>query len=314
MGKHFWPIYIAVAAVSCALVWRFAPALGACLPPDTRRCIRNAVETTSARFAGDWLPGDKSRDKRNLPDTVVQDTVVQTFEQEDSGHDKCAHPATAEPDPERPPARRGVIPVDSLHASWGVLTRITPVEDLDGKVVAKLPGGHFFKIKKTISTQSGPMLIGRFLPQKRPDDVRVSIGNVNCLSGFPSYLSTNQQNCLRMYYKLTGEAEALKEKLMLDAAKASPYLDAAADALYELQKKEKSVEKLKKADADTRRKATYELSQLRVKVQELNQKHKVWKEEHAAELPDPEKDPSYIKLLRQREKYREPIKDLLFAS
>ena len=28
MGKHFWPIYIAVASISCALVWRFAPVLG----------------------------------------------------------------------------------------------------------------------------------------------------------------------------------------------------------------------------------------------------------------------------------------------
>ena len=309
MGKHFWPIYIAVASVSSALVWRFAPALGACLPPDVQRSIRNAVEATTARFAGNRYSGDGSRDKPAPPDTAVQE-----FEQSVANRGKSAPSAAVEPDSDTPPARRGVLPVDSLHATWGVLTRVTSVEDLDGKVVAKLSGGRFFKIKKTISTPSGPMLTGRFLPQKRPGDVRVSIGSVNCLSGFPSYLSTNQQVCLRKYYELTGEAEALKEKLIWEAVKKSPYLQDAADAQYELQKMEKSIEKLKRADADTRRKATYELSQLRVKAQELNQKHKDWKEEHATELPDPEKDPGYIELLRQREKYREPIKDLLFAS
>ncbi len=293
MGKHFWPIYIAVASISCAAAWQFAPALGKRLPPEVRRSIRNAVETTTARFAG-----DKDRHKDVPPDPVAA---------------SYAPPARPVQD-DRTPAQRGVRPVDAIHASWGVLTRITPVEDLDGKVVAKLRGGRFFKIEKSISTPSGPMLIGRFLPQKRPGDLRVSIGNVNCLSGFPSYLSTNQQDCLRMFYQLTGDAEELKEKLMLDAVKGSPYLEAATEALDELLKMEKAVEKLKKADADTRRKATYDLSQLRMKVHELNQKHKDWKEEHAAELPNPEKDPAYIELLRQREKYRAPIKDLLFAS
>ena len=299
MGKYFWPIYVAVASVSCALVWRFAPALGARLPPEVRARICNAVDSTTTAFSGEAV-----EQKTDTADAVAA-----------SSDPPVTNVTKRVPlDPNRPPAQRGVRPVDSIDAAWGVLTGITPVEDLDGKVVAKLPGGRFFMIKKTISTQSGPMLIGRFLPQKRPGDIRVSIGNVSCFSGLPSYLSTNQQNCLRMYYQLTGEAEKLKARLMLDAAKGSPYLKAAADALHELEEKEKSVEKLKKADADTQRKATYELSQLRTKVEELNQKHKEWKEEHAAELPDPEKDPAYIELLRQREKYREPIKDLLFAS
>ena len=113
-----------------------------------------------------------------------------------------------------------------------------------------------------------------------------------------------------MYYQLTGEAEALKARLMREAAKKSPYLQDAANALRELRAREKSVEKLKGADVDTLRKATYEISQLRVKFQELNQKHENWKEEHAAELPDPEKDPAYLEIINRRRRYADPIPGL----
>ena len=156
------------------------------------------------------------------------------------------------------------------------------------------------------------MIVGKFLPQKRPGNVRIPLGNLNCLTGAPSYLSTNQQTCLRMYYQLTDEAERFKGKLMVKAAGKSPYQHAAADALNELEAKERSVKKLKTADSDTRRKITYEISQLREKLASLNQKHKDWKAEHAAELPDPEKDPAYLEILRKRESYVAPIQDLLF--
>ena len=47
MGKSFWPIYIAVASISCALVWRFAPVLGERLPADVRDRIIQAVKECS---------------------------------------------------------------------------------------------------------------------------------------------------------------------------------------------------------------------------------------------------------------------------
>ena len=97
---------------------------------------------------------------------------------------------------------------------------------------------------------------------------------------------------------------------MGESAKKSPYLQGAADALRELRAREKEAKKLRNADADTLRKTTYEISQLRVKVQELNQKHKEWKAEHAAELPDPEKDPAYLKIINRRRQYAGPIPGL----
>ena len=60
------------------------------------------------------------------------------------------------------------------------------------------------------------------------------------------------------------------------------------------------------------RKMTYEISQLRIKAHDLNQKHREWKEEHAAELPDPEKDPAYLEIIERRRRYAEAIPGLLF--
>ena len=296
MGKHFWPIYVAVASVSGALVWRFAPVIGANLPDDVRTRICSVFATV--------LDPNEATDIANQ---VAADAA--TAEAADAAVRTAAARSPAQ-DPNRTPAQRGVRPVDPIHAAWGVLTGITPVEKLDGSPIGNAPGGRFFKIKDTIPTASGLMVTGTFIPQKTDQTVRIPADRLNCLSGVPGFLSTNQQTCLRKYYQLAGEAEALKTKLVSSAAKNSPYLQAAANALRELRAREKTAKKMKAADADTLRKTTYEISQLRVKVQELNQKHREWKAEHAAEIPDPEKDPAYLEIIRRRNGYAASIPGL----
>ena len=307
MGKCFWPIYVAVASVSCALVWRFAPALGAHLPRGVRDRICAAVKTDAAFF-----PGRAVEQKLDTPDAVEQ-----KLDTPGAAEQKLDTPVTnvtkrVPHDPDRTPAERGVRPVDAIHATWGVLTGITSVEKLDGTVMGNVAGGRFFKIKKTISTPSGLMVTGTFIPQKTKQTVRIPTDRINCLSGDPRFLSTNQQACLRMYYKLTGEAEALREKLLFENAKNIPCLQDAAAALRELRAREKAVAEQKDADTDTLRKMTYEISQLRVKFQESDQKYREWKAEHAAEIPDPEKDPAYIEIINRRRRYADAIPGLAF--
>ena len=315
MGKYFWPVLVAVAALSFAAVWRFVPSVrericsladsicdsaGRAKRAPSGEAALPTLQALDAVAASCDPPGNagEGRDKRDPPGNA------------DEGRDKRDPPARKALDPNRPPAERGVRPVDPIHAAWGVLTGITPVEKLDGTPLGNAPGGRFFKIKKTVSMPSGLMVTGTFIPQKTQQTVRIPVDKISSFSGVPGFLSTNQQVCLRKYYELTGEAEALKAKLMREAAKKSPYLQDASDALRELRAKEKSVEKMRSADADTLRKTTYEISQLRVKVQELNQKHKEWKAEHAAELPDPEKDPAYLEIIDRRRHYADSIPGL----
>ena len=305
MGKYFWPVFVAVAALSCAAVWRFVP--------DVRERVCGVVDSIRG--------GDTVAQERDPPgEATLQDTGSVAQERDppeeavrqapDADAQKRAPPVRRALDPNRPPAERGVRPVDPIHAAWGVLTGITPVEKLDGSPIGNVPGGRFFKIEKTISTPSGLMVVGTFIPNKTQRTVRIPVDKISSFSGVPGFLSTNQQVCLRKFYELTGEAEALKAKLMREAAKGSPYLQDAANALRELRAKEKAVEKMRSADVDTLRKTTYEISQLRVKVQELNKKHKEWKAEHAAELPDPEKNPAYLEIIGRRRRYAEAIPGL----
>jgi hypothetical protein len=309
MGKYFWPVFVAVTALSCATVWRFVPSVREriCSFVDS---IRDGDAVAQERDP----PGEAAL---QAPDAVAQErdppgeTPLQAPDAVAQERDPPGRKAVRRVlDPNRPPAERGVRPVDPIHAAWGVLTGITPVERLDGSPIGNVSGGRFFKIEKTVSTPSGLMVVGTFIPKKTQQTVRIPVDKISSFSGVPGFLSTNQQVCLRKYYELTGEAEALKAKLMREAAKKSPYLQDAADALRELRAKEKSVEKMKSADVDTLRKTTYEISQLRVKVQELNQKHKEWKEEHAAELPDPEKDPAFLEIINRRRRYAEAIPGL----
>ena len=307
MGKSFWPIYIAVASISCALVWRFAPALGERLPADVRDRICAAVDSATGRFSRNGKAAEES--------TTAQDDYI--YLGENSSNAVARLPpapasAAAAHDNDPAPKRRGVFPVDATHANWGVVNRITAVEELNGKSIGTVPGGSFFIIKKAVPTPDGLKITGTFVSKKLTRPVRVLAENLSCYSGRPSFLSTNQQECLRMYYQLTGEAEARKEKVLSSVADKSPYLREAAAALRQLRAREKAAMTMKKADADTLRKVTYEISQLRDKVQELNQKHKDWKTEHAAELPDPEKDAAYLEILRRRQSYAGPIQDLLF--
>ena len=290
MGKYFWPVFVAVAALSCAAVWRFVP--------DVRERICSAVDSIRG--------GNAVAQERDPPGEAAL-LPLQGSDVVAASCDPPGEAALQAPDAAAQKRAPPVRPVDPIHAAWGVLTDITPVEGLDGTPIGNVSGGRFFKIEKTISTPSGLMIAGTFIPQKKQQVVRIPADKISSLSGVPGFLSTNQQVCLRKYYELTGEAEALKTKLMREAAKKSPYLQDAADALRELRAKEKSVEKMRSADADTLRKTTYEISQLRVKVQELNQKHKEWKAEHAAELPDPEKDPAYLEIIDRRRRYAEAI-------
>ena len=279
MGMKFLATYVALAAGSGALVWYFAPTIGEKLPLEVRARICSVVDSTTSLFKG--------LSKSEKPISTPQNgKVVQQ---------KSAR----------------VRPVDLKDATWGVLKRVTPVEELDGKPIGNAPSGRFFMIKETVSATNGLKVAGTFISQKITRTVRIPADNIYCFSGTPDLLPTNQLASLGKYYQLAGEAEALKAKLQ-QGSSSSPYLQDAAAALRQLRSLEKTAaERKSTADADTLRKITYEVSRLRVKVQELNQKHKDWKAKHAAQQPDPENDPAHVKILRQLEKCAEPIKDLL---
>ena len=132
MGMKFLATYVALAAGSGALVWHFAPTIGEKLPPEVRARICSVVDSTTSLFKG--------LSKSEKPVSTPQNgKVVQQ---------KSAR----------------VRPVALEDATWGVLKRVTPVEELDGKPVGNAPSGRFFMIKETVSTTNGLKVAGTFAP------------------------------------------------------------------------------------------------------------------------------------------------------
>lgn len=278
MGKFFWLSFIVVASASGALVWYFAPTLGARLPPGARHQICRVVDSTLAHFSGKGHPGE---------DAARQDNA--------SAQPKVRPVDLAEPD-----------------AAWGVLNRITPVEELDGKPTGKnVAGGKFFLIKETVSGPNGDRkVIGTFFEAKKlTGTVRIPAKNLSSFSGHPTDLSDNQRKCLSMYYQLASEAEVRKAKVKREALEKNPSWQSLNKAMAQLRAREAAAKKLKASDLENQRKLTYEISQLSTQIKKLTQEYKNWESQHAV---DPEKDPAYLKILRQRDEYVEPIKDLIW--
>ena len=293
----FWLIYVVVAGGAGALVWHFAPALGERLPADVRAKICEVVDSVEARLAPAVSP---QREGPRLSRPSSSPLATSASAPVGGANDSVGS---------APAVRR----TDPARAKWGVLTRITAVETLDGKPFGNVAGGRFLKITETVTDAAGAKVVGTFLQQKKIlHPVRVPAENVLCLTGEPGLLSSNQLANLRAYYELAGEAEKAKKDILDKARASAPYLQEAARALKDLRAKEETAKRLKEsADADALRKMTYEISQLRVKVQELNQKYKEWKSTHNVALPDPEKDPAYRAIIKRRERYAETLKGLV---
>lgn len=279
MGKFFWLSFIGVASVSGALVWHFAPILGERLPPDVRRRICAAVDSTVAQFSGKGEAQD--RDAAREGDGLASQRVR--------------------------PAK-----LTDAEATWGVLNRVTPVEGLDGKSIGNVAGGKLFLIKETVSTANGLAVTGTFFEAKKlKGTVRIPAENLVCFSGQPADLSDNQRECLCKYYQLTSEARVRKAKVENEVRGRNPYQRDLDRAVKQLRAREAAAKRLAAGDLEGQRKMTYEIKPLSDRVNDLLQKHKAWATQNAASLPDPEKDATYLGLLREREACAESINDLL---
>lgn len=374
MSKSFAPVFLIVAAVSSALVWRFAPVVGTKLPPNVRSSIRQfvaactgngpqaadvtadeladiaavnktfdespdaAVANAAFKASGAKLPPDP-RAKSSCPAVapkkvdptpqslpVIADTSAKPIVERPAtvalpssapDFDPNANdaPAASTPAPARKLSQRGIVRAalseDGDPVSWCVLKQATPIETLEGKSLGTVKGGRFFVIERRFSDDHGVMmLVGNFTPKKLDQTVQLAASQVIGYSGKPADLTEEEANALREYYELNGSAEDYKAKLQADASKRSPYFKPAVDALAALRARARQIEERTKA-SDANRKATYELSQLKMKVQELNRKHKEWKEQHASEFPKPENDPVYQGMRTRMRDYAKIVPELV---
>ena len=236
MSKTHWLIFVSLTALSSGLVWHFAPTLGAKLPPAARARICDTVANVQKRF-GIVREGFAEHLGKATPKTVkaaeseeIADVEAPTAVPVQTSPTVTQALPNATPNPasalrEKSPYDKGIVrigPSASSGATWGVLSRVAPIEDLGGKTIGNVAGGRFFLIERREKAGGALMLIGNFTPKKLQQTVRVAAKDVICFTRSLDDLSDNQKSCLRKYYQLNGEAEALKSRLQVRESKKNP--------------------------------------------------------------------------------------------
>lgn len=274
--SNFWPIFIIVLAVLTAGIWKLAPIVSSWIPQSAIESIRDSARRNLWRTTETPSPANVSPSSDDLRPSVA------------------------------------VEPCSPSTATWGVLRRVATVKALEGrKALGTVKGGRFFQIARRTGIDGETVFVGNFTPQAIDEVVYVPEDAVFCFTGSPDDLTDEQRADLRLYFELEGEITAISDKYMRNAAERSPYAKDAAAALRQLRHLQKTAQPKSFDTDDERRTAFYEISSLKLKVQELNLRHKEWKEQHAAELPDPEKDPAVLDLRRRQQALKAPIKSLL---
>lgn len=274
--SNFWPIFIIVLAVLTAGIWKLAPIVSSWIPQSAIESIRDSARRNLWRTTDAPSPANVSPSSDDLRPSVA------------------------------------VEPCSPSTATWGVLRRVVTVKALEGrKALGTVKGGRFFQIARRTGIDGETVFVGNFTPQAMDEVVYVPDDAVFCFTGSPDDLTDEQRADLRLYFELEGEITAISDKYMRNAAERSPYAKDAAAALRQLRHLQKTAQPKSFDTDDERRTAFYEISSLKLKVQELNLRHKEWKEQHAAELPDPEKDPAVLDLRRRQQALKAPIKSLL---
>ncbi len=280
--SNAWPILIIVLAVVTAGVWKLAPIVYSWIPPSVLETIRkDAARTYLNRTSAPTGPVSDSNDSTN------DDNLIPT-------------PAAT------------VEPCSPKVATWGVLRRETTVKAVKGRrTLGTVKGGRFFVIGRRTGIDGETVFVGNFTPQAMDEAVYIPQENLACFTESPDDLTTEQRASLRSYFELEGDVAKISDKYLHIVAERSPYAKEAATALKQLRKLQLAARTRKYETEDDRQTATYELASQQLKVSELNQRHKEWKARHAAELPDPEKDPEIISIRRRQKAFIGPIQRLL---
>jgi hypothetical protein len=307
-----WPVFIIVSAVSVALTWKYSPMLKTRLPERVTKTARNIVSAARGDFSFINEAQPPSQERRvefiyvtkngeritNLVSEASTDAPSNSTDRADAGKRRSSLAAIAR--------------TQTLQAKWAVLQKKTQVLNLDDSVMGNAPAGAVFFIEKKLPGDSGMIYEGRFHSTKMTKTVRIVSSDVISFSGDFNQLPDAQKEALKKYYELTGKAEERKAEVLKENLAKSPYLSEAAKELKKYNTATERFKSIKNPSEDFRREATYKLSQLKDKIQTLNQKHKEWKETHQAELGDYTSDAKYNAIIAEREKYRDEIPELAY--
>ena len=251
MKGAYWPVFLAVAALSFAATWKFSPQCVESLPDSVREMCRDTthramqllgkeeacsvVEPSGSRpeesprtqvvetaGADDDVfvassrtapPAPRTKDERQRTEDGGSAAALSTKHQALSTNPEPRITNHEPVDPLDLPSTRGVMQADPKLATWGVVNQTTDLETLRGRDLGTVPGGRFFIIERRIRHEKGLLLAGNFWPRELAEPVQILASNLYTFSGRPDDLSERQRRDLRRYYELRGKAMDLKKEI-----------------------------------------------------------------------------------------------------
>lgn len=342
--KIFWPVYLAAAAVGTAVVWVCAPRIRESLPEEARDLMcqqaDNFARVWSRAFGGKPSGAPVPAEGMVAPARGQPQPVAPAVMEVSARPVRSARPVSppvaaiqaakravaavnaagaggnvpAEEE-EDMPSLRGVMQADPKDAMWGVVNQVSHIRNLsDGTDAGTVDGGRILVIEQRQHGESGYELIGNFAVHQREEPVIMSAADLYCFSGDFNKLSTRQQIALTTYYKLRGEAVALRARLLKESGARSPFFEQTVEANNKLKALAAQAAELESKDRTDSRLAKLKNEQAVAhdKYVKLLEKHRAWKKEHASELSDPEKDPKYLEIRAQMQGYAKAIPGLAY--
>lgn len=235
MRGAYWPVFLAVSAISFAAVWKYSPQCVEKLPDSVREMCRVSTHRTMQLLGKEEAPPPEPQDNEQvrhvagdegeLPDdpsivpnpralrTTRRESRPQAAAEQTEVLDNSPQALPEAVDPLDLPSTRGVMQADPKLATWGVVNQTTDLETLRGRDLGTIPGGRFFIIERRIRHEKGMLLAGNFWPRELAEPVQILAANVYTFSGKPESLSERQRRDLRRYYELRGQAMDLKKEI-----------------------------------------------------------------------------------------------------
>ena len=210
MKGAYWPVFLAVAALSFAATWKFSPQCVESLPDSVREMCRETTHRAMQLLGKEEAPIPSNAAEPDSGSQVVATSGDDLPEGISQTPGRPAKVAFAEPrasdgvrqdepsvavqvaagavDPLDLPSTRGVMQADPKLATWGVVNQTTDLETLRGRDLGTVPGGRFFIIERRIRHEKGLLLAGNFWPRELAEPVQILASNLYTFSGRPDDL------------------------------------------------------------------------------------------------------------------------------
>jgi len=300
--KFFWPLYVSCFFIGTTGVYFAAPLAR----PHVATFLGKKTATPQSPSHLEGLAEAISDPAATLQPTTEIPPQSQPATPPD--------PPPSEPDDsDPPPGVHDIFVVSYGHKpEWGISIQQTSYYKLDGARLGTVSGGTFFTYKETRPSSKGAMVACKFL-SGTATNLFYLIGKKDvCLfTGSPADLSPRQRTALRAYYELNGKIIQRKNELLLTSSQKNPhfpeYKDAYTAYMSHIEKGKDLLMQRDRATNAERARLELQLGEMKMSEARLktaydaaHQKFRIWKNQHASQVDNPENDPNVQKWTREK--------------